>query len=48
MEQVNGEVGQFGIVVGEGVEHVRLKALTLHETDNWLVVTDRSNAFVTL
>lgn len=48
MEQVNGEVGQFGIVVGEGVEHVRLKALPQHETGDWLVATDYSNAFITL
>ena len=31
-----------------GVEHVGLRARTLHETGNWLVLTDCSNAFNTV
>ena len=35
---------QFGVAVPGGVEHVGLRARTLHETGNCLVITD-SNAF---
>ena len=45
---VNGEVKQFGVAVPGGVEHLRLRARTLHETSNWLVITDCSNAFNTV
>ena len=31
-----------------GVEHVELRARRLHETGNWLVLTDCSNAFNTV
>ena len=36
---------QFGVAVPGGVEHVGLRARMLHETGNWLVLTDCSNAF---
>ena len=39
---------QFGVTVPGGVEHVGLRARTLNETGNWLVVTDCSNAFGTV
>ena len=39
---------QFGVTVPGGVEHVSLRARTLHETSNWLVLTDCSNAFNTV
>ena len=38
---------QFGVAVPGGVEHVGLRARKLHETGNWLVLTDCSNAFNT-
>ncbi|CAM9931394.1 unnamed protein product, partial [Laminaria digitata] len=41
-------VRQFGVAVPGGVEHVGLRARTLHETGNWLVHTDCSNAFNTV
>ena len=46
MEEVNREVRQFG--VAGGVEHVGLRARTLHEAGNWLVITDCSNALNTV
>ena len=46
--EVNREVRQFGVAVPGGVEHVGLRARTLHETGNWLVLTDCSNAFNTV
>ncbi|CAN0389470.1 unnamed protein product, partial [Laminaria digitata] len=48
LEEVNREVSQFGVTVPGGVEHVGLRARTLHETGNWLVLTDCSNAFDTV
>ena len=48
MEEVNREVRQFGGAVPGGVEHVGLRARMLHETGNWLVLTDCSNAFNTV
>ena len=48
LEEVNREVRQFGVTVPGGVEHVSLRARTLHETSNWLVLTDCSNAFNTV
>ena len=39
---------QFGVAVPGGVKHVGLKAPTIHETGNWLVITDCSNAFDTV
>ena len=44
MEEVNREVRQFRIAVPGRVEHVGLRARPLHETGNWLVITDCSNA----
>ncbi|CAN0589342.1 unnamed protein product, partial [Laminaria digitata] len=41
-------VRQFGVAVPGGLEHVGLRARTLHETGNWLVLTDCSNAFNTV
>ena len=43
LEEVNREVRQFGVAVPGGVEHVGLRARTLHETGNWLVLTYCSN-----
>ena len=48
LEKVNREVRQFGVAVHGGVEHVGLRARMLHETGNWLVLTDSSNAFNTV
>ncbi|CAM9601111.1 unnamed protein product, partial [Laminaria digitata] len=48
LEEVNREVRQFGVAVPGGVEHVGLRARTLHETGNWVVLTDCSNAFNTV
>ena len=39
---------QFGVAGHGGVEHVGLRARMLHETGNWLVLTDCSNAFNTV
>ena len=44
MEEVNRQVKQFGAAVPGGVEHVGLKALTLHDTGNWVAITDCPNA----
>ncbi|CAN0586918.1 unnamed protein product, partial [Laminaria digitata] len=41
-------VRQFEVAVPGGVEHVGFRARTLHETGNWLVLTDCSNAFNTV
>ncbi|CAN0583139.1 unnamed protein product, partial [Laminaria digitata] len=38
----------FGVAVPGGVEHVGLRARTIHETGNCLVLTDFSNAFNTV
>ncbi|CAN0580759.1 unnamed protein product [Laminaria digitata] len=48
LEEVNREVRQFGVAVPGGVEHEGLRARTLHETGNWLILTDCSNAFNTV
>ena len=48
MEEVNGEVRQFGAAAPGGVEHAGLRERTLHETGNWLVLTDCSNAVNTV
>ena len=48
LEEVNREVRQFKVAVPGGVELVGLRARTLHETGNWLVLTDCSNAFNTV
>ena len=48
LEEVNREVRQFGVAVLGGVEHVGLRVWMLHETRNWLVFTDCSNAFNTV
>ena len=39
LEEVNREVRQFGVGIPGAVERVRLRARTLHETGNWLVLT---------
>lgn len=38
----------YEVAAHGGVEYVRPRARTLHETDNWLVIIDYSNAFNTL
>ena len=48
MEEVNREVRQFWVTVPGGVEHVRIRARTLHETSNWLVLPSCSNTFNTV
>ena len=48
MEEVNREVSQFGVAVPAGVEHMGFRARTLHETGNWLVLTDCPHAFNTV
>ena len=48
VEEFNREVRQFGVAVPGGAEHVGLRARTLHETGNWLVIADSSNAFNTV
>ena len=39
---------QFWVTVPGGVEHVRIRARTLHETSNWLVLPSCSNTFNTV
>ena len=41
-------MGQFGVAVPGGVEHVNLRDRTLHAPGNWLVLADCSNAFNTV
>ena len=48
LEDIDREVRQFGVAVPGGVEHVGLRAKPLHETGNWLVLADSSNAFNTV
>ena len=48
MEEVNREMMQFGVAVPGGVEHVSLRARTVHETGNWLVLVAWSNALNTV
>ena len=48
MEEFNREMRNFGVVVPGGVEHMELRARTLHEAGNWLVVDDCSKAFNTV
>ena len=48
LEEVNREVSQFGVAVPAGVEHMGFRARTLHETGNWLVLTDCPHAFNTV
>ena len=48
LEEENREVRQFGFTVPGLVGHVGLRARTLHETGNWLGLTDYSNAFNTV
>ncbi|CAN0273842.1 unnamed protein product [Laminaria digitata] len=45
LEGVNREVRQYEVAVPGGVEHMGLRARTLHETGNWLVLKDCPNAF---
>ena len=45
LEEDNRELRQFGVAVPKGVEHVGLRAPTMQETGNCLVITDCSNAF---
>ncbi|CAN0542244.1 unnamed protein product, partial [Laminaria digitata] len=40
LKEVNRDVRQHGAAVPGGVEHMGLRARTLHETGNWLVLTD--------
>ncbi|CAN0499195.1 unnamed protein product [Laminaria digitata] len=46
--EVNREVRQYGVAVPGGVGHMGLRARTLHETGNWLVLTDCPNTFNTV
>ena len=48
MEDINREVRQCGVAVPGGVGYVGLRVRTLHETANWLVITDCSNYFNTV
>ncbi|CAN0187889.1 unnamed protein product, partial [Laminaria digitata] len=41
-------VRQYAVAVPGGVEHMGLRARTLHETGNWVVLTDCPNAFNTV
>ena len=43
--EINCEARQFGVGVRGGVEQVALRARMHHETKNWLVLADCSNAF---
>ncbi|CAM9326734.1 unnamed protein product, partial [Laminaria digitata] len=47
VREANREVRQFGVTVLGGVEYMGLRAQTLHEMGNRLVITDCSNAFNT-
>lgn len=44
---VSQDVKTCGVAVRAGMEHVRLKTKTLHETESWLVATNLSSAFNT-
>ncbi|CAN0312017.1 unnamed protein product, partial [Laminaria digitata] len=48
LTEVNREVRQFGVAVPGGVKHVGLRVRTIHETGNWLVLMDCSNALNTV
>ncbi|CAN0286361.1 unnamed protein product, partial [Laminaria digitata] len=48
LEEVDRETRQFGVAVPGGVERVGLRARMLHETGDWLVLTDCSNVFNTV
>ena len=48
LEEINREVRQLGFAVPAAVQHVGLRAQTLHKTGNWLLITDCSNAFNTM
>ena len=48
MEEVNREARQFGVGVRGGVEQVALRARAHHLANNWLILTDCSNAFNTV
>ena len=45
MEELKLEARQYAVGVSGGVEHVALRALIHHETDNWIIQTDACNAF---
>ena len=45
LEEVNREERQFEVAVPGRVERVSLRARTLHQTGNCLVLTDSSHAF---
>ena len=48
LEEANREARQFGVGVRGGVEQVALRARMHHEANNWLTLTDCSNAFNTV
>ena len=48
LEEVSRDVRHSRVAVPGGVEHVSLRARMLHETGNWLVLTDFSNPFNTV
>ena len=45
---VNHEVRKTGVAVPGGVEHLGFRQRALHDTDNWLVLTDCSNTVNTI
>lgn len=42
--QIHHEVRKFTVAVHGGVEHARLRERVVHETDNWIIITDCSDS----
>ena len=47
MEEIFRGANQFGVAVAGGVERVAMEAQLVHQTGNWVIQTDCSNAFNT-
>ncbi|CAN0439236.1 unnamed protein product, partial [Scytosiphon promiscuus] len=47
LEEIFREANQFGVAVAGGVERVAMEAQLVHQTGNWIIQTDCSNAFNT-
>ncbi|CAN0303380.1 unnamed protein product, partial [Ectocarpus fasciculatus] len=47
LEEIFREANQFGVAVPGGVERVAMEAQLVHQTGNWIIQTDCSNAFNT-
>ena len=45
LEEIFLEANQFGVAVAGGVDHIAMKAQAVHQTGNWIIQTDCTNAF---